>query len=83
MLEAEEGWWASSAHHDGFCGEQHYLLCHTAPTCLSVGFTGIKIVFLAWFSWDGKAPFLKGACAWAGSSLGSKVLVQQQVTLLS
>lgn len=52
-------------------------LFHTVPACLSVCFMGIETVFLAWFPWDAKAPLLMGARAWAGSSLGSKVLVQQ------
>lgn len=43
---------------------------------------GIQAAFLAWLPWEAKAPFLIGPCAWAGRCLGSKVLLQQQVTLL-
>lgn len=44
---------------------------------------GIKTVFLAWCPWDSKAPLFMGAYAWARSYCSSKVLVQQQVALLS
>lgn len=46
------------------------------------GLRGDRPAFLAWFPWEAKALFLMGLYAWAGRSLGSKVLLQQQVTLL-